>query len=68
MADAAPMTRSLFAGFRVGQPRCPMRLQTLCGAWKAALHIALGAMNVVSKHVPSCSVSLCLDGHWFLRL
>jgi hypothetical protein len=45
-----------------------MCLQSLGSARKAALHVTLGAMNVVSKNMQSRSISLCLDSHSFLRL
>ena len=45
-----------------------MRFQPFGGAWEFALHIAFGAVHVVSQYMQSRPISLCLDGHAFLRL
>jgi hypothetical protein len=45
-----------------------MRLEPLGRTGKLALHIAFGAVNIVSEDVQSRPISLRLNGHWFLRL
>ncbi|KQW35171.1 hypothetical protein ASC76_22570 [Rhizobacter sp. Root404] len=42
-------------------------LEPLCRSRQLALHIALGAMDVVAENMKSCSIALCLDGHAILR-
>ena len=58
----------LLAGLGVRQSCRGMHLQPLSSAGTAALHIALGTVNVVPKYVQSRPISLRLNGHEFLRL
>ena len=61
-------TSELLAGLGVREPHCNMRLQSLGGAEKIALHISFGTVDVVSEYVLPRPISLRLGSHSFLRL
>ena len=64
-APAASPLQTLLAVLCVGEPRCTMRLESLCCTWKFAFHIAFGALNIVSEDVESCPIALRLNSHCF---
>jgi len=57
----------LFAGLRIRQTRCLVRLQSLRRAGNPELDGAFGTVNIVSENMQSRSIALCLDGHSFLQ-
>jgi hypothetical protein len=45
-----------------------VRFESIACARNLVLHVALCTVNVVPENMKSCSISLCLNGHRFLRL
>ena len=64
-AQTPSPVESLLAVLCVRQPRCTVRLESLCCTWKLTFHIALGALNIVSEDVEPCPIALCLNSHCF---
>jgi hypothetical protein len=64
-AQVLPSFEALLAVLCVCESCCTMRLESLGCARKLALHIAFGALNIVSEHVKSCPIALRLNCHCF---
>jgi hypothetical protein len=65
VAQVLPPFEVLLAVLCVSESGCTMRLEPLGCARKLALHIAFGALNIVSEDVKSCPIALRLNCHCF---